>query len=98
MTDHLASHAGVRSNLSKKIPGSAVFQRLGMSRDTGGDLRIDFAIDGPFRLFLSQILHPHLGMLLSIEVVIHAHPFVEVGGEDLIKSGWQERMVGFEAC
>ena len=35
-------------------------------------------------------------MLLGSEVVIHAHPFVQVGGEDLIKSGRQKIVIDFE--
>jgi len=37
-------------------------------------------------------------VLLGIDVVIHAHPFVEVFGEDLVKSGRQKILLGFEAC
>jgi hypothetical protein len=38
------------------------------------------------QLFVAQILHPHLSVFLDSEVVIHAHPLVQVGGEDLVKS------------
>ena len=69
-----------------------------MPLDTGRDFHIDFAIGRCFQFLVAQILHPHLGVLLSVEVVVHAHPFVQAGGEDLIKSDWQERMVGYEAC
>ena len=51
-----------------------------MRLDTGWDLHVHFAIDRCFQLLVAQIFHPHLGVLLGIEVVIHAHPFVQVAG------------------
>src|SRR5271156_7120448 len=97
MPNQLASHACVRLNLSKKVLGSPVFQRLGMSLDTGGGLRIYFAIDRRFQFVFAEVFHPGFSVFLTIEVVVHAHPFVQVGGEDLIKSDWQKIMFGFEA-
>jgi len=69
----------------QQVPGSPVFERLRVPLDTGG-ISISLAIDRCFPILVAQILHPHLGVLLGIEVVIHAHPFVQVSGEDLIKA------------
>ena len=35
-------------------------------------------------------------MFLGIDAVVDAHPFVQVPDRDLIKSGWQKSMFGFE--
>ena len=97
VADQLASHARVGLDFPQQAPGSPVFERLRAPLDTGGNLQVHFAIDRRFQFVFAEVFHPGFGVFLTIVVVVHAHPFVQVGGEDLIKSGWQERMLGFEA-
>src|ERR1700722_5524790 len=88
---------GWQGPFSPMCCASSVLERLSVCLDTSWNFQVHFAIDRCFRFLVAQILYPHLGMLLSIEVVIDTHPFVQISGEDRIKSGWQKIMLGFEA-
>src|SRR5579864_1949636 len=93
----LPGHACMRLDLLKQGSGSPVLERLGVTLDAGRDLHIHFAIDRCFQFVATEVFHPGFGVFLGVEVVIHAHPFVQVGGEYLVEGSWQERMFGFEA-
>ena len=95
--DQFASHACMGLDLLKQGSGSPVLELLRVTLDAGRDLHIHFAIDRCFQFVAAEVFHPGFGVFVGVEVVVHAHPFVQVGGEYLVEGSWQESVFSFEA-
>jgi len=94
--DQLPQRRTARLNLFEQIACPCGRKFLRVLRDAAGNLNGHFPIDGSLQFLIAHILHPHLRVLLRIEVVVHAHPFVQIRGEDLIERSRQKIVLAFE--
>ena len=85
MVDELTSASRSCPNGFQQNPSFVVLQSFGVLLHAGRDLLIDLVIDGSSQFLVVQIFHPSFGMFLSVEILVHAHPFVQIGSEDPVE-------------
>ena len=96
--DQLPKHRMARPSLFELSTCFCVRKFLRLLLDAIGNFNLHFPIDGCFQFLVTDVLHPHLGVFLSIEVVVHAHPLIQIRRENLVKGGWQKLVLSFQTC
>jgi hypothetical protein len=97
LADQLSSQWRGWFDLLSEPARPLVLHPRGVLLDAGWDLHFDFPVDGCLQFFLVQIFHPHLGMFLRINILVYAHPLVQVGDEYAVEGRWKKLVFGFEA-
>lgn len=92
--DQLPQSRTARPNLFEQGPRFGLRKSLGVLLNAIGNFDRHPAIDRRFQFLVIHVLHPHLGVLLRIEVVVDAHPLVQTRDEDLVEGHRQQIVLG----